>query len=94
MAKFGTSQFGKPTPAGVSTLLDFIASMLGIINAWLLTASYISHNFSDIAGSIITGLLIPVTLNLKRFFGVNTTQTDIPIEQVGEMKETDSQTKN
>ena len=65
---FGLKQINNPTPRSKSILFDVIVASLSVINAWMTTAAYISHEVSDIIGSIITGLLIPMLLVFKRFF--------------------------
>lgn len=87
--KFGINQMGNPTPHNLSVWFDVAAGFLGIVNGWLLTAAYVSHNVSDILGSIISGLLIPSLLFFKRFFGSEVTQKRVDIEDVAEIKTTD-----
>lgn len=85
--KFGPNQISRPTPHGLSVWFDACVGFLGIVNAWMLTAAYISHNFSDIAGSIISGLVIPSLLFFKRFFGSEVNQTSVSIDKVTEIDE-------
>jgi hypothetical protein len=89
--KFGPNQVNHPTPHGLSIWFDAMAGFLGIVNAWLLTAAYISHNVSDVVGSILSGLLIPSLLFFKRFFGSETSQTNIPVSKVSEIQEESKQ---
>ena len=85
--KFGFKQFSRPTPHKMSIAIDFLVGFLSILNAWMTTASFISHHISDIVGSAVTGLLIPLLLLFKRMFGTDTDMSKVPIEEVSEIKE-------
>lgn len=85
--KFNFQQFNKPTPHKISVLIDFLVGFISILNAWMTTASFISHHISDIVGSIVTGLLIPLALLAKRMFGTDVDVSKVAIEEVSEIKE-------
>lgn len=85
--KFGRQQRGHPTPAVISNRIDFICTALGIISGWMITASYIPTTLSDIFSGVATMLLIPLLLNIKKYFGVEITEKKIPIEEVAAVKE-------
>lgn len=86
--KFGPKQVNNPTPQKVSLIIDFSVGALSIMCAFFTSASYVSHMFSDIFGSVSTGLLIPLALLAKRFFGNGSgTKADVPRDQVSEIKE-------
>lgn len=85
--KFGFKQFNRPTPHRLSIAIDFFVGFLSILNAWMTTASFVSHHISDMVGSIVTGLLIPLCLLGKRMFGTDT-EASIPATEVSEVKET------
>jgi len=84
---FGFNQYNKPTPHKVSVIIDFIVGFLSILTAWMTTAAFISHKVSDIVGSAVTGLIIPLLLLAKRMFGSDTNVTTVPVADVSEIKE-------
>lgn len=87
--RFGRTMTNLPTPRSISNLFDGMAGFSGILAGWLTTAPYISHNFSDIASSILTMLLIPSFLYFKRFFGTEMgDQKKVDIKDVTEIKDT------
>jgi len=81
---FGIKQVNHPTPQRIALLFDILASACGIISAWMATASFISHTVSDAVGSALSGLVIPLLLLFKRFYGVDIKAgiTEVPIEDV------------
>jgi hypothetical protein len=85
--KFGANQVNNPTPQRASIWLDAGAGFAGIVAAWLMTASYIPYAVSDIIGSVLTGLVIPSLLFFKRFFGDDTKQKNVSIDDVTEIKD-------
>lgn len=87
--KFGRRQLGNPTPQGTSVMMDFYAGLCGIVAAFITTAKFIPHDWSDPISTILTGLCIPVLLYMKRFFGVQIQQTSIDIDKVAEIKQTE-----
>lgn len=87
--RFGKAQRSNPTPASVSNRIDFTCGALGLISMWLTTAQYIPTMFSDIFSSISTGLIIPILLLTKKYWGVETDRKRISIDEVGEIKEKD-----
>ena len=85
--KFGTKQLQNPTPSGHSKVIDLFTAVAGVVIAWLVTATYIPNSVSNVISSIL-GLLIGVAQAVKPFFGVITTQHDIPKEDVTAMDAT------
>jgi hypothetical protein len=88
--KFGTKQVGKPTPAGIATLLDFFAGLCGIVAGFLTTANFIPHNWSDPISTVLTALFIPVLLYMKKFFAIQIDDVMVDAKDVTEMKEPDT----
>lgn len=88
MAKisFGSSQRNLPTPAKISNLLDTLAGIFGIMIP-ALNAAPVKVISADNAliWTWVLGLLIPILLRLKVYFGVETNQTEVPIDKVVEM---------
>ncbi len=84
--KFGLNQYGKPTPAGISKLFDFIALFLAtVFIPSVTTAKFIPLIVSQyivLTASILAGGF----LLAKNFFGVQDTRKNIPAEDVTEMK--------
>jgi len=82
---FGKNQLKNPTPSGLSNVIQVFTVVAAIILAWIGTANFIPVHLSSILQSIL-GLLIGIANGLKPFFGVETTQKTVPIDQVGEME--------
>lgn len=83
--KFGAGQLNNPTPAGWSNGIQIYTVIAAIILAWIGTANFIPASTSSITQSIL-GLTIGIANGLKPFFGVETTQKQVPIEDVKEME--------
>lgn len=80
--KFGLGQTGNPTPQKIAILFDVLASICGIVAGFVTTSAFISHNISDIISSILTALVIPILMVLKRFFGVDVSGQSVPVADV------------
>lgn len=81
--KFGLGQTGNPTPQRIAILFDVLASICGIVAGFVTTSAFISHNVSDIISSVLTALIIPILMVLKRFFGADIDNTkSVPIADV------------
>ncbi len=89
---FGKKQLGNPTPAGVSTIIDVSSAICGVLITWVSTASFIPNIVTNIVSSIL-GLVIGILLAIKPFFGVNTTQKTVDIENVSSMEEPENKDK-
>lgn len=84
--KFGSKQLRNPTPHKIGILMDFLSGVLSVVSAFFTTASFIDHDVSDIVTGIVSGLLIPILLLAKRFFGVPQTEDEVPVEDVTEVE--------
>ena len=86
--KFGPKQFKNPTPTKLGNGIQIFTVVAAIVLAWLgtATANFIPLKESGITQSIL-GLLIGIANGLKPFFGVETTQKEVPIENVSGMDE-------
>jgi hypothetical protein len=82
--KFGASQLKNPTPTKWSNGIQVFTVIGAVILAWVGTATFIPLETASIIQSIL-GLLIGICNGLKPFLGIETSQKDIPIEEVGEM---------
>ncbi len=83
---FGFKQFAKPTPSTLSNAIQVYTVIAGIVLAWIGTVNFIPLQTSTVIQSIL-GLTIGIANGIKPFFGVQTTQANVPISQVGEMEE-------
>jgi hypothetical protein len=81
---FGRKQLKNPTPSRLSNGIQVFTVVGSLVLAWIGTASFIPAYESGIMQSIL-GLLIGIANGLKPFFGVETTQKRVAIEDVGEM---------
>lgn len=84
--EFTRSGGKKPTPASFVFWVRIYTTFMVAFLAWMPTATFISHQFQDIATSII-GLTVTVANILLPFFSVVNDNTDIPVEQVTSMEE-------
>lgn len=85
---FGKNQINRPTPAGIANFIQAYTVVAAVVLAWIGTnaASFIPLKTSGIIQSIL-GLTIGIANGIKPFFGVKTTATEVPIEQVQTMEE-------
>lgn len=84
---FGKGQFNRPTPAGLANAIQVYTVVASLVLAWIGTtaADFIPIKVSGIVQSVL-GLTIGIANGIKPFFGVATTATSVPIEQVQEME--------
>lgn len=82
--KFNAQQLKNPTPTNLSNGIQVFTVIGGIIIGWVGTANFIPVQTAGMIQSIL-GLLVGIANGIKPFFGVETTDTEVPIEQVGEM---------
>ena len=84
---FGAKQFNRPTPVNLSNVIQVYTVVASCVLAWIGTsaAAFIPLKDSGIIQSIL-GLTIGIANGIKPFFGVVTTQSNVPIENVGEME--------
>lgn len=83
---FGAKQLKNPTPSRVGNFIQVFTVIAACVLAWIGTASFIPANTSSVMQSIL-GLLIGIANGIKPFFGVKTEETQVDIEDVGEMQE-------
>ena len=86
---FGLKERGKPTPGHIDRLFDLIASLLGIIGGFMVVASFIPKWLSDIVSPVFRALLIPASLQLKKYFSVDMPegQKYVSMDKVDSMEE-------
>lgn len=85
IVKFGKDQLKNPTPSKLANIIQVYTVVASCLLAWIGTANFIPIVTSSILQSIL-GLTIGISNGLKPFFGVETTQKEVPIEQVSEME--------
>lgn len=83
---FGRSGLSRPTPAGVSSIIDVVSGICGVIITWMVTATFIPNNVSNIISSIL-GLLIGISQVVKPLFGLKTDMSKVNIEDVTSMEQ-------
>lgn len=83
--KFGTDQTSNPTPRGVARLFKIIIAVNSAVTIWLATADYIPSYTAKVFGSILS-LITLLCVALEPFFGVQTSQRRVDIEDVSQMK--------
>lgn len=84
--KFGAAQLKNPTPANWSNVINVSTVILGALITYLGTRP---NPFPvGMASNIqsISGLLLTIGNGLKPFLGVETTQKNVPIDDVASMK--------
>lgn len=86
--KFGTGQFGKPIPAKTTRNLGISAFILSTMSSYMASASYIPADLSS-ALQGFTSFGATICLGLIPFFGVETSQKTVPIEEVASMETDD-----
>lgn len=84
--KFGAAQLGNPTPRNIGRIFKIVIAINSSITVWMGTADYIPSFTAKVVGSILS-LVTILCVALEPFFGVETKQKDVPIENVTEMKQ-------
>lgn len=79
--KFGVKQLSKPTPKRIENLFDLMAAILGVVAGFMDAVDFIPTNVSNVTTPVITMLLVPICLHLKRYFGV-TVPDQVPADKV------------
>lgn len=90
--KFGRKQLKNPTPTSIGSFVTFASVVLGIIVAWIGSATWIPAGPSTIIQSV-GGLLVTILNGVKPFFGTTAQADDIPVDQVSEMENNNSSPK-
>lgn len=84
---FGRKHMNNPTPHSIANLFDMLAGFFGILNTFLVSASFIPSNVSDPISCVLTGLAIPALLYFKRWFGKQVNETNVDAGDVMEIKD-------
>lgn len=82
---FGTDQINNPTPAGLNLYVRIFTVIAGVFLGWMQTNNFIHVHAQAIISSTL-GLLLAIVNGIAPLFGVTTTQTEIPKENVTAME--------
>lgn len=82
--RFGTDQLRNPVPSKLAAGINIFTIITGCVIAWLGTANFVPAHLSTILQSVL-GLLLTIANALKPFFGVETDQKRVPINEVSGM---------
>lgn len=88
--KFGAKMVNNPTPRSISKLFDGMAAMCGIVASFLQMAEFVPSAISDPVSITLTGLVIPMLLYFKKWFGEEVTTDYVKTEDVSEIKDQDN----
>ncbi len=83
--KFGRKQLLNPTPSKLANSILIGTIIAGVLITWLPSASFIPATISTVMQSIL-GLLLAIANSIKPFFGIQTTQQEVDIQDVSEME--------
>lgn len=83
--KFGRRQLVNPTPKGIAFKLNVVMGVCTAVSGWISSAAFIPAKPSTVISSLLS-LVVLICMGLKPFYGVETAQADVPIEDVGEME--------
>lgn len=78
--KFGIKSLKKPIPAKTTRNLGITAFVLSTLSSYMASAGYIPANLSS-ALQGLTSFGATICLGLIPFYGVDTSQKEVPIEQ-------------
>jgi len=87
--KFGRKQLANPTPKGIAFKINIVMAIATAIAGWINTVDFIPARPSSITAAILS-LVVLICMAVKPFYGVETTETEVPIDEVGEMEETET----
>ena len=87
--KFGRKQLNNPTPKGIAFKLNVVMAISAAISGWVNSVDFIPARPSSIVASILS-LVVLLCMALKPFYGVETNEKEVPIEEVSEMEETET----
>ena len=85
---FGRKQLQNPTPKGVAFKINIIMAIATAMAGWVNTVDFIPARPSSIIAATLS-LVVLICMALKPFYGVETSEKDVPIEEVSEMEETE-----
>lgn len=83
--KFNRKQLKNPTPAGVAFKINLIIAISSVVGVWMGTANFIPAKVSTLLQSFLS-LVVGVCVAIKPFFGVESTTTSVPVDDVKEME--------
>lgn len=80
--KFGPKQRSNPTPKRVEFICDLLAKVFSGVAGLLTVMGFVSNDVSNLVGGIVNLILIPVVLEIKKYFGVQLPMKKVPVEDV------------
>lgn len=83
--KFGRRQLTNPTPKGIAFKFNVAIAIATAVSGWVSTTPYIPSQPSSLITSLLS-LAVLILMSLKPFYGVETTEKEVPIEDVGQME--------
>lgn len=83
--KFGRKQLENPTPKGVAFKINVAMAIATAVSGWVSTTPYIPSKPSSLITSLLS-LVVLILMSIKPFYGVETSKSSVPIEDVGEME--------
>lgn len=89
--KFGRKQLLNPTPKGVAFRINIIMAICTAVSGWISSVGFIPARPSTITSSLLS-LVVLICMAIKPYYGVETSEKNIPIEDVGQMEEDEKKT--
>lgn len=87
--KFNRKQLANPTPKGIAFWLNVVMAVCTAVAGWISSVSFIPAKPSTITSSLLS-LIVLICMAIKPFFGIETDEKKVPIDQVGEMEVPDN----
>lgn len=87
--KFGRKQIKNPTPRGIAFRLKIAMAICTASSAWISSVSWIPAKPSTIISSCLS-LFVLILMGIMPFYGIETDEKKIPINDVGEMESDNS----
>jgi len=83
---FGLKQWKNPTPKHIVLIFDTAAGICMLLVTGVNSAPFLNAEQAS-TFSWFLGLAAPILMRFKKLFGVETEETDVPIEDVSVMEE-------
>lgn len=84
--KFGRKQLNNPTPKGVAFRINIIMAICTAVSGWISSVGFIPAKPSTITSGLLS-LVVLICMAIKPYYGIETTEKEVPIQDVGEMEE-------
>ena len=83
--KFGRKQIGNPTPSGVAFKLNIAIAICTATSGWISSVAFIPPRPSTITSSLLS-LAVLILMGIKPYFGIESSDKSVPIEDVAQME--------